>query len=176
MWAAAAQGKDRELRVMLQNLARSRSAVRIDDPSPWSGHTMLGLAVANGRTGTTRLLLECGARVDAREFHTRRTPLHLAAAHGRIGLARFLLSAGASPRARDSEDETPLHLAASSGRLKLLTVLLDSDKSELGELVTVMGDPHSWRYSDAVNELLASRLRQYRDARTVAEAQAFLRG
>jgi ankyrin repeat protein len=80
-------------------------------------------------TKITRLLLEHGADVNAREFD-RLTPLHVAARYGRIDVLRVLLEHCASTLgvadddrktafhehvgARDSEDKTPLHIVSES--------------------------------------------------------------
>ncbi|MCH7792913.1 MAG: ankyrin repeat domain-containing protein [Planctomycetes bacterium] len=62
--------------------------------------------------GTARILLERGAKVEAKAEQGK-TALHLAASYGDLQLVKFLIAAGASVHARTASRATPLHLAAS---------------------------------------------------------------
>jgi len=59
-----------------------------------------------------RLLLDCGAQVDARDIRGR-TPLLHAAGAFRLDFVELLLEAGADPNVRDPDGRTALHLIAS---------------------------------------------------------------
>ena len=92
------------------------------------GWTPLHLAAYAGEVGTTRRLLEAGARsaVVARN-REQNTALHAAlAGKGDLQVVRLLIEAGARPDARAGKGVTPLHLAASRGSLEAITLLVEA--------------------------------------------------
>ncbi|XP_069099881.1 protein phosphatase 1 regulatory inhibitor subunit 16B isoform X1 [Pleurodeles waltl] len=73
------------------------------------GASLLHIAGANGYIHAAEILLEHGARVDAKDSDNWE-PLHAAAFWGQILMAELLVSHGASLSAKTSMDETPLDL------------------------------------------------------------------
>lgn len=99
-----------------------------------AGNTPLHWAAAGDDTGgrqesVARLLLECGANVNARSLRFR-TPLQAAIMSTRTGndataTIRMLLDKGALVNAFDSEGWGPLHEAAYYGKSDIAQILLD---------------------------------------------------
>lgn len=85
----------------------------------------LHAAAKFGETGRIALLIDHGAKVDAR-LPDRRTALHAAAVRGRAAAVEALLAAGADPDARDASGVTPLHLAAVSGDAATVLALVEA--------------------------------------------------
>ncbi|KAL8367183.1 hypothetical protein RB599_010267 [Gaeumannomyces hyphopodioides] len=93
------------------------------------GHTPLRWAAEEGCEAFTRLLIENGADIEAKDGDGR-TPLHWAAKNGHEGIARVLAELGADKEAKDGYGRTPLHLAAAFGHEGVARVLaeLGADK------------------------------------------------
>jgi ankyrin repeat protein len=72
---------------------------------------------------TARLLIQKGARVDARDDFNS-TPLHWAAWSDSEAITELLLRSGADKNARDKFDRTPLHKAAEEGSLEVVEILV----------------------------------------------------
>jgi hypothetical protein len=70
----------------------------------------LQLAVAQGDTAQTAVLLDQGAAIDAPD-QAGRTPLMQAVSAGRVEIVRLLLARGADPNAADNAGHTPLQQA-----------------------------------------------------------------
>jgi ankyrin repeat protein len=109
VFEAAALGDVERLRALLA-----------EDPAlvgAWSadGFTPLHYAAFFGGPGTTRVLLEHGADLEAparnEEFAREARPLHSAAAAGRRDVCELLLESGADPNARQHGGFTPLQAA-----------------------------------------------------------------
>ncbi|XP_075030896.1 ankyrin repeat domain-containing protein 39 isoform X1 [Calonectris borealis] len=80
-------------------------------------------ASRNGHLGVCRLLLQRGARCDARTPGGA-TPLHRASYCGHLAVARLLLAHGADPATADEDGRTSLHKAAEQGHRELCALLL----------------------------------------------------
>ncbi|KAF6107465.1 ankyrin repeat domain 65 [Phyllostomus discolor] len=80
------------------------------------------VAAAAGRAAVLRLLLDCGARVDARDG-AGATALSVAADLGRQQDMEVLLDHGADPRLRDKHGRAALHRAAARGHLPAVQLL-----------------------------------------------------
>jgi len=91
----------------------------------YSGITPLFLAVENGNTAIARLLIQYGAKVNARD-ETKRTPLMFIDDDATPELITLLLQAGAKVNARDKSGETPLLAAASSAKIEVVQALIDA--------------------------------------------------
>jgi ankyrin repeat protein len=90
------------------------------------GWTLLHVAAFAGNTGTTELLLNKGAPIEARaESRFRNTPLQTALLTGELATAKLLLDRGADALVRQHKGSTPMHEAALLGRQDLVQLLLD---------------------------------------------------
>jgi ankyrin repeat protein len=90
-----------------QDLATNSSDLDVPDDG---GLTPLHLAAAHCRTNVVLLLLDEGAKVNARAKGGA-TPLHLAAQEGCVDVVTILLARGAKINARDDKGYTPLKRA-----------------------------------------------------------------
>jgi ankyrin repeat protein len=87
--------------------------------------TALGDIAARGSAEMARILLDAGARVDARQMNWT-TPLMLAATAGNAPVVRLLLEAGADVHARDATGQTALDLAIARDRHEIVQLLRDA--------------------------------------------------
>ena len=91
-----------------------------------SGNAMnnqpLHAAVAGRRLDTSRLLIESGADVNARQAGGF-VPLHSAAQNGDRALVELLLSRAADPNARSDDGRTALSLAEGAGHGEIVALL-----------------------------------------------------
>uniref|UniRef100_A0A8B9VDP1 Ankyrin repeat domain 39 n=1 Tax=Anas zonorhyncha TaxID=75864 RepID=A0A8B9VDP1_9AVES len=83
-------------------------------------------ASRNGHLGVCRLLLQRGARCDARTPGGA-TALHRACYCGHLPVVRLLLEHGADPSAADGDGRTGLHKAAECGHRDVCALLLQLD-------------------------------------------------
>jgi uncharacterized protein len=90
------------------------------------GLSALHFAAFSGDTAVTTLLLDSGARIDARARNGFiNTPLQVALLPGQVATARLLLERGADPLVRQERGFAPIHAAAFLGRRDLVDLLLD---------------------------------------------------
>jgi len=87
------------------------------------GLSPLHVASMFGQVDFSRVLLECGANVNA---HARYdwTPLHFVSTEGYIRVAQLLLEHKAISNTRNNVNDTPLHLASRRGHLEIVQLLL----------------------------------------------------
>ena len=96
----------------------------IDD----DGFYPLHLASREGHDKVVRLLIEKGARIDARsmdEWGPGETALHSASWKGHDKVVRLLIGKGANIEDGDSELRSPLLCASSTGHDKVVRLLID---------------------------------------------------
>ncbi|RYP21555.1 hypothetical protein DL765_002191 [Monosporascus sp. GIB2] len=86
--------------------------------------TSLGVAACVGLEAVSKLLLDKGADIEAKDEYGR-TPLLLAALFKYEAVVRLLLDKGADIEAQDQSGLTPLLLAASHGHKTIVELLLD---------------------------------------------------
>ncbi|KAK4033797.1 Serine/threonine-protein phosphatase 6 regulatory ankyrin repeat subunit C [Parachaetomium inaequale] len=97
-------------------------------------HPVSALHLAHGSYACTKVLLEAGANVGARDGHGR-TPLHWAAEAGNADVVRLLVSAGADTSAASDDGTTALGAVVAllgrpdgkQGRAEVLRVLLGAE-------------------------------------------------
>ena len=87
--------------------------------------TVLMVAAMAGKTETTKLLLEHGAKIDAKTKKGR-TALTWASWRGMTDTVKALLAAGANVNTRDQWGSSPLGFAVSRGRTETVAVLLNA--------------------------------------------------
>lgn len=90
-----------------------------------AGQTALHIAAGQNHTAIMRMLLDKGARANAKDT-LGATPLHEAAAHGSLEAAALLLKSGAALEARQNDGQTPLFWTAVGGNAKVTRLLLDN--------------------------------------------------
>jgi len=90
-----------------QDLAAYPHDVNLPDDA---GRTPLHLAATRCRIDAAKLLLDKGAKIDAKAAGGT-TALHLAAQSGCLDMVNLLLSKGAKVNARDDQERTPLDRA-----------------------------------------------------------------
>jgi ankyrin repeat protein len=123
VFEAAAFGAVERLRAILTADPNEVAAVSDD------GFTALHLAVFAEQEDAARLLLECGADVNALSAGeiARVPPLGTAAFVRSAKLARVLLDAGANVNGQGEGGFTALHAAAQNGDEELVQLLLERD-------------------------------------------------
>jgi hypothetical protein len=90
------------------------------------GFPALSIAANRGDEKMTKLLLDAGADVNARDATLNDTALARAAQYGNGGTVRILLAAGAHVDDRDGAGWTPLFNAALKGDLEIVEALLSA--------------------------------------------------
>ena len=83
----------------------------------------LHYAAINGEVELVRVLLNKGAKVDARNSHGK-TPLHNGVVSGKTEIVELLLNKGTNVNHRDNSDITSLHLAVENGTKDIIELLL----------------------------------------------------
>jgi len=86
-------------------------------------HTPLWAAARNGHTSTVLVLLQAGARVDAKDKLNGATPLSVAAEYGHKDNVLTLLQAGARVDAKDKWGETALDIAKEKQHAEVVAIL-----------------------------------------------------
>jgi len=89
------------------------------------GKTPLLLACAYGHENVVRILLECGADVNAVENIMGNTALHYACQQGFIHIAHLLVQYHASCHVENYDGDTALHIASTKGLHTVCYMLLD---------------------------------------------------
>jgi ankyrin repeat protein len=77
--------------------------------------TPLHDAALGGSVEVTRLLLDKGAEIEARESESDSTPLHVAAGWGRMEVVRLLIERGARKDVKNKAGKTPAEVAVEAG-------------------------------------------------------------
>jgi ankyrin repeat protein len=121
-----------DVRALRAFLARGQD---VDALSP-DGFTPLGLAVFFRQADAARLLIDAGAKVNAKARNTISTaPIHAAVARGHLELIELLLLSGADANLTQQRLLRPLHEAAASGSLPIvgMLVLFGADAAAVSE-------------------------------------------
>jgi ankyrin repeat protein len=84
----------------------------------------LHYASEKGKKDVCKLLLDCGADVNAKD-NSGRTSLHRAAASGHKDVCELLIKHGANVNAKTIGSTSPLHFAAAKGHADVCELLLD---------------------------------------------------
>jgi ankyrin repeat protein len=95
------------------------------NPQNERGQTLLHLASQIGHIVRMRLLLKCGADMDAFD-NSGSTPLHLAISESKLPAAEVLLKHGANTDLQNNKHQTALHLAWQHGQLDIIRLLLEN--------------------------------------------------
>ena len=119
IFAASIQGDCAQLESLLAANRGLLTAVSADGWMP------LHLAAYFGKLDAVRLLLNKGAKVDARSTNSMQNlPIHAAASARQSEVIKLLIDHGAAPNARQHGGWTPLHAAAQNGDLETARVLV----------------------------------------------------
>jgi hypothetical protein len=94
------------------------------------GWTCLISASYNGHSHICRLLIDKGARIEAKNTNGW-TPLPFAAMHGHLKIVRLLCDHGADVEARNKWGMRPLHWAAYHGHISIVKVLIEVKNAEI---------------------------------------------
>ncbi len=117
LFDAAGEGDVEKMRALLAEGADVNAA-------QGDGMTALHRASQAGNTAMAELLIEAGARLEARTRLGEHTPLHVASASGRSGVIALLVAAGADVNSLTTTGATPLHFAAASGSADAVAALV----------------------------------------------------
>lgn len=109
----------------VQALLRKGANVNTTDPTDPSAPTPLHLAAKYSRLGLIQILLNAGAKINAKNRYGY-TPLHCAAIYNGSKTVETLLNAGANINATDLMDYTALHWAAYHNNNETVTTLLNA--------------------------------------------------
>mmetsp|Transcript_99472 Transcript_99472/g.191032 ORF Transcript_99472/g.191032 Transcript_99472/m.191032 type:complete len:341 (+) Transcript_99472:156-1178(+) len=104
-------------------LVKARHAARKEDAC---GSTALHIAAQCGSSAMAKILIEHGAKVNARTAWDE-TPLHIAAREGSAEVCQLLLEHGAEINAADANSQTPVLAAALAGKEAACEMLLAKD-------------------------------------------------
>jgi ankyrin repeat protein len=125
---ACASGRTRMLPVILAAAQGHPSGAAFDlENTDADGHSALSLAVANGLTEATRLLLRAGGDVNTRSMSLA-SPLYLASEHGWDVMVDMLLDADARRDCAVAGGATALCAAAKNGHRSTVLRLLAAEK------------------------------------------------
>jgi ankyrin repeat protein len=105
--------------------AKDRTSLHLVPEGPSRGGPNIGVSSSE----VTRLLLEHGADVKARDFD-RFTPLHIAARYGRVEVARVLLEHGADVGEDDDDGKTASQIASEMGHPEITRLLSEHHRAE----------------------------------------------
>ncbi len=92
--------------------------------------TCLMTAAYHGYLDICRLLIDKGAKVEAKNSHGG-TPLHYASIRGHVEIVRLLCDRGADVEARDDTGEKPLYAAAWDGHISVVKELIEERNAEI---------------------------------------------
>ena len=150
LWWAAHQGHDSIAKILLARGAKIDGNTLYPDLKP------LHKASASGSSNTVQLLLDHGAKVNARDARGVQS-LHYAAGYGHRDTVKLLIDAGAEVNGRDYFGSTPLHSSAAWGHLDVMKLLIDygakvDSVTKLG--VTPLNDAANEQDIPAVDVLL----------------------
>ena len=87
-------------------------------------YTVLHYAVFMNDLDRVKLLVEKGAKVNAKEYRGL-TPLFIAANNNNLEIVKYLVENGADVNAKDNVDNTAAFIAAVSGNLEMLQYLVE---------------------------------------------------
>ncbi len=104
---------------LTQDLATDPGDVNLTDDA---GRTPLHLAATHCHVDAVKVLLEKGAKIDAKTTGGT-TPLHVAAQAGCVDMVNLLLAKGAKVNARDDQGRTPLDRAMQWKRDEVVQLL-----------------------------------------------------
>jgi ankyrin repeat protein len=93
------------------------------DPLDNRGWTPLYSASQSGRLEVSRLLLDHGANVMARQPRTYWTPAHVSAANGYLEIVKLLLERGADVHAMNDGGLTPYQVSLRQGKREVADLL-----------------------------------------------------
>ncbi|GKZ93566.1 hypothetical protein AnigIFM59636_006640 [Aspergillus niger] len=113
-------GKARQAKRLLQ------SCTDINEEKGYFGNA-LAAAVASRKLALVQLVVDAGARLDARGRFG--LPLRAAAITNQLDIATYFLDKGADPNTKDEDLGDPLQAAASFGKLDMMLLLLSHDAS-----------------------------------------------
>lgn len=104
---------------------------------------MLNIAVANGETSITKLLLESGASTEKKNKGGD-TPICRSVAGGDTSVTKALLQYGAKAGVRDGKRFSPLSVAVSRGDSLIASLLLQQENVDI-EAVNTNGETSTQR-------------------------------
>lgn len=123
-----------DLGTVRRDLAETHAAVQrllaegadADAHDEESGFGAIHSAVSWMQPATVELLIERGAKINARRGYGHQTPLYTAAGEGRADVVKLLINKGADVDLPNQEGFTPLCHAASANHLEVVRVLLEA--------------------------------------------------
>ena len=144
-------------------LELARKSKDFDRPDAKSHCTPLYWAAVRGQTEVAKVLIDRGARIDARTPQAR-TPLMGACEAGDSDLCRLLVEKGADVRAVDIDGITPLLLGSAAAELPIVRLLLEAGAGADGDpraqftpLMSCCGRPEATNQELEIVKLLLDR-------------------
>jgi pectate lyase len=154
---AAAVGDIETVRSVLNNKTNVDS---IDDSF---GKTALHRAAISGHTNIAKLLIDSGARLDAKTGGS--TALHYAIEYGHKDMVRLLLNCGADINAKNDKDKTPIELVGRRNRQEIINLLkkhgaTGEPPQTMMERFQSMSDEERQRFRDEMRKRFEARKEQ----------------
>ncbi|MDR1396204.1 MAG: ankyrin repeat domain-containing protein [Desulfarculales bacterium] len=127
LYQAVIQGQASMLQELVKAGAEVNSSIGTDtlftsQTNGFQESTLLHIAVAAGKIGTVKALLEVGADINKLNYYNE-PPLYIAVMKDNLEMARKLLEAGADPQAGEKRNNTPLYLARQKDNKEMIAIL-----------------------------------------------------
>jgi len=113
--------KKGDIQLVKSRLQKNTDLVKVKDDR---NNTPLHLASQSGMMDMAKLLISCGAEINAKEIN-QNTPLHFAVKNGNMELARFFLQKDSDINARNKDGFAPMHFAAMYNNKEILRLLIE---------------------------------------------------
>ena len=130
LWLAIVRGSLKDVKSILKTGTVEIQAVTQSQTDDWDeGESALHLAILTGDVRICKILLENGARPDARNA-IGNTPLHLATESNSVPLVQRILEQNVTVDAQNDAGQTALHIASFNGLTDVARLLVSAGASQ----------------------------------------------